>query len=494
MPPVRQKLRGVAACSSDRVAELEAKIEALTKLLNIQNINTASGVSTTSELSQEGGSVDVETPPKTPPLGNVKKRRLEAPSSQVVDKTKGDVDDRSIANPVVGVSLELDALVSQETQIKILNKYRNEIQPRFSLASLITVGDYSDEGIEKVVFDLLSPNAIAESEKSMELVQALQLAAFWYRIPKHHLHLPIFQLIQLAIEVAEEIGIGGPNCSISDGSTFSNESVSAGDAWRMARMNLMEFNFVVDIADPVTQVDMHGLQNLITDWKAQIPVSISCGILQMWEHFAVLYLHESVLHTPTNTESFAGPYIAERLSVTDFPTPVVTPDHAVSLHTIRDACHAMLDIFINLDIATFMGFPPGIIITQAFYAQWILIKLLVSVTAPGNTYGALLDPQSLQLEHYLIRMINFGVEVSKHDSGCVQARILNSIHRVKEWVCAYNESHGKQTAFFENATNAESFLGPEGFGFGESSAIQWDAFAFNDPYDYGLGDLFGYTV
>lgn len=260
------------------------------------------------------------------------------------------------------------------------------------------------------------------------------------------------------------------------------------------KANLNDFNSVVDVADPDTQLSMHGLHNLITDWKAQIPQSLSSPSLKLWEYYATLYIHECVLHTTTNKHSFAAPYLAERLSVTDFPVPIVTQDHLVSIYALRDASHGLLDLFISLDMLTLMSFPPFLFTSQAFYAQWILIKLYISATGPGNSYGAFLDAQSLQVEQYLAKMINTADKVKQIDARCGQARILNSTHRMREWFCAYNESHVKQTAIFTSRNSPGSYLAPGSFGFGESSAINWDSStSFDDSFEYGLEDLFGYT-
>ena len=392
----------------------------------------------------------------------------------------------------------------------------------------------------------------------MELVQALQLAAFWYRLPKHHLHLPLFQLIQLARETSEAIGIRDPNCSISLEPSETLAFTSSGDAWRAwiasylysahtgvsvrvphpvvwssyvdlcifsldywtyglstdrllcqfaraarvcdqiaSKLGLIDFNSFIDVADPVNQLAMHHLQGLITDWKAQIPASLNCASLQMWELAATIQLHECVLHTATNKQSFGGPFVAERLSVTDFPTPVVTSDHVLSLHTLRASCHALLNLFFSLDIPTFLSFPPMFSLVQSLYAQWILVKLYVSVTALGNSYGGFIDAGSLELDQYLARIMDRAVELSNVDSKCVQARILQATSRIKEWVCAYDESYAKQGAAFAGdfTSGSASFLGPDAFGLGENSAINWEIFIPpNEPFGNEFEDLFGYST
>ena len=93
-PPIRQK---------DRVAELEAKIEALTKMLDAQNIRV-----NTPETLQSGSAEELtETPPKTPPLENSKKRKIDAPS------INGAAIDVGVSSCVSGGSLAIDSGTSR---------------------------------------------------------------------------------------------------------------------------------------------------------------------------------------------------------------------------------------------------------------------------------------------------------------------------------------------------------------------------------------------
>lgn len=131
-PPIRQK---------DRVAELEAKIEALTRLLEAQDIQVPSpSVNAGTPASSRGGVS--ESIPATPlssfTAETSKKRRLEG-SSQNFNRASNGIGD-SLASD--GRSLELDAVIPSTVQMQVLDRYRKEIQPRLSLASLMEKGDY----------------------------------------------------------------------------------------------------------------------------------------------------------------------------------------------------------------------------------------------------------------------------------------------------------------------------------------------------------------
>ena len=139
--------------------------------------------------------------------------------------------------------------------------------------------------------------------------------------------------------------------------------------------NLYNFSINNDVSDPITQSTMQGLQNEITDWKVQIPSRVSSPSLTFWEHVATIYLHESVLHSATNKKSFAAPYLSERLSATDFPAPLVTQEHVASLHAIKNASHALLNLFSVFDMSNLIALPALLYIARIAYGQFILVKL-----------------------------------------------------------------------------------------------------------------------
>lgn len=173
-PPIRQK---------DRVAELEAKVEALTRLLAAQEIQVPETPASSISKGAEGSD---SSPPARASVETSKKRRLEGSESNG-GKDSSDVVELNSSSDEI--KLELDVVVPRAVQVRILDRYRKELQPRMSLSSLATKGDYDylrskypilfqtivycassgfvstevQEDISKVVIDLLTQNI--ESKK-----------------------------------------------------------------------------------------------------------------------------------------------------------------------------------------------------------------------------------------------------------------------------------------------------------------------------------------
>lgn len=207
------------------------------------------------------------------------------------------------------------------------------------------------------------------------------------------------------------------------------------------QLEFSNFGKFMDLAESTTKSIMQSLQDMIMDWKAQIPSHLLCPALRIWEHAAMLYLHECVLHTPSNKQSFTAPYTAERLSVTDFPKPVVTPDHTKSLTLLRDNAHALIDIFSNLDNATIMSLPAMLFASRVTYSEYILVKLYLATTAHGNTYGTFIDPESIMLNEYLQKAIKVRDIIRCIDPHCGTAKILSMPLRLKEWSDNYKNAN-----------------------------------------------------
>ena len=195
---------------------------------------------------------------------------------------------------------------------------------------------------------------------------------------------------------------------------------------------------VTDVVEPRLLTQQH--RNLITEWKTQIPPHLFNPVLQFWEHVALLYAHEYVLHTTTNKQSFAAPFAAERLSMTDIAAPIVTPEHIDSLFALRDNAHAILNQFSSFDMGLVMALPPIVFVSRVAYAQWILIKLYLASTALGNTFGSFLDPDSLRVDACLEQMIAVNEKAEKIDPHCGNARILVAQRRLREWLFTYRAS------------------------------------------------------
>lgn len=160
-------------------------------------------------------------------------------------------------------------------------------------------------------------------------------------------------------------------------------------------------------------------------------------LMLFYRHIAVLYLNESVLHTPSNKWTFGTPFVPERIAPGDFAAPAVTVDHIGSLYALKDSCHAALDAAISVDSTTDIHLTPVSFHPRVLYAIFILVKLYVAVTAPGNTYGTVLSKSELRLEEYFDKLrstASTGFASTSSSSGGQQTSFSSMILTASAWL------------------------------------------------------------
>ncbi|GIZ40678.1 hypothetical protein CKM354_000400600 [Cercospora kikuchii] len=509
----------------DRVAELEAQVAQLTRLLESQHIQVPSVSPATASQSNQDES---PTPAQMANASGTatKKRRLESDG----ETPQSSVSSPGTQNPEISDIQRLDRVLSYELQQRTLTRYVTEIAPLFPAVpapadcslpemrvnrpTLLMAFLYAasagflsldtQEDVAQILLNALSARAITHGEETLELIQAIQIACLWYRSPKHHRRAAVYQLIDIASAMANGLSAGGPLAPPTQGLTLdecpdtgSYESVEGWRAWlgchvlsvsmsifmrkpmtatwteqhEQARLmlqysplnadsdrwlaqyiraerlceevseqvDLTNTSFYRDVADPATRNRVQTCRNKILNWKMGVPQSLRSPLILFWEHVATAYMHEPVLHTVTNKESFTAPYLAERLSLTDFPTPVVTQDHITAVYELTAAVQAVLDIFINYDTKSLVASPSLVYAARAAYALYVLAKLYIAVTAPGNTLGTILDASILALPEYADRLATCGSRIRALDERCGPARIMHCAPAIKDWYLNYTQ-------------------------------------------------------
>lgn len=158
------------------------------------------------------------------------------------------------------------------------------------------------------------------------------------------------------------------------------------------QMELFDTTSYTELSDPAIRLKTQTCRNRILNWRMSIPSHVRTPTLLFWENLATAYMHEAVLHTATNKMSFAAPFVAENLSVTDFPAPaLVTQDHITALFELTSAVQAMIDLYSNLDTETMVAMPGFLHSSRAAYALFLLAKLYIATTAPENSFGSVFD-------------------------------------------------------------------------------------------------------
>jgi hypothetical protein len=587
-PPKRQK---------DRVAELEAKVAELTRLLDAQGLqNTvleAGDVPGSGTGSEEQSDTEI-------PVSSQKKRKLEvsAYSSNGPSSTEGPSPASSggDTNYVNSPANRLDALVPPDLQQRVLDEYITSYQPLLMISPLssgtqasllrttmpntlhaivyiascgILSWDLQDLINVSLIEDLTS-RTIAQCEKSVDLLQALQIVCLYYRSPRNSTQIPLFQLVNIEADMAVDLGFGGnqnpPSLSIVGMAEGLLGGVKASRLWLTSflitqatallrrKSNEQKWTFHHDqclqtietdtvdsgllglaqqaraaqllatisedmdlntnLISPIVgtascQRTMGQLQSQVTDWRLQVPIDLWSPTLTFTGFYMELLLYEPVLHTPTNKATFAAPFLIERLSTADVPTPPLTRHHFDAVQSLKTACHNLIDSATTFTGPELIALPTLLYAPRIAQAAQTLLRLHVAITVSGNTYGQILRSEELQTMDYLEKCLGIVSRTAVIDSEAVIVRIVKYANELKKWMQQYETSRLAIGNSGHGHAEFHAKYGEKGqvLGSGYSTSVQAGAqltrggletsvdFAeFLDPDfvmdDFGLFDLF----
>lgn len=569
-----------AKSHKDRVAELEAKVEALTKLLETQGlVEDASQVNPSSRpLANACAEPEIGDAAERTDAGIGKKRKIDEAARPWLDATAFGTS----------ATLPLDFIVPIGLQAQILHKYTTEMAPKFPVVPLsqdcslevmratrpallqtimfvASPGSLPSDARERVaqlLMDQTSYRAMLTNEKTLELLQVLEVAALWFWLPKNHQNVAPFHFIDLAHDVALSAGLAQSKTIMSFASALWGAKHETAEPWRgwlvcymlsatwslfQRRLNshiwtlhheeclgmlehspnalksdhllcqfvraermcelvasaqaFADMTNVIDISSSEWQLRLLRLQQLVQDWKTQIPGQLRVPTLMLWQYLVELYLHEPVLHTPSNKQSFAAPFVAERLSSSDFPAPLPTRKHVTSLLALCKASHGFIDVFCGLDTTTIVALPGLLFPTRALYAVFILVKMHIALTAPGNTYGSIFTLADLQLEDCFLKIDQVAARIKRVDGKAVSFLVLSAASRLREWVKAYQATMPERASGLANTLSSEPVIvgssGLDDFGWNMVSGAAYDFpagdnlqhFSFDAGIDWSLAAI-----
>ncbi|KAF2654058.1 hypothetical protein K491DRAFT_705436 [Lophiostoma macrostomum CBS 122681] len=377
--------------------------------------------------------------------------------------------------------------------------------PALLLSLLVHFGTHDTLGIELEVHDelvretprILADQVIGQGQRSIELVQALLVAAFWNKPARGGPQGGCYQFIQLAADMAIDLGIAGSSLLPSPVAYFSRHedptSQVARRTWlacfvalattslhlrraiafpwnayheecilflesvgeisdillcqivRIVQLNqeiserlcLCQLDKFLDGNDYQTHAIIEVLKNKLDAWAARTPPSLaSSQTLKVWWHVSMIHLYEPLLHTPTNKASFAVPFIPGRIAVKDFPKPTtIIPPLRLALEALVQHCHAVIDIASAMDPALVLSLPSFNFPPVVLYALYILVTTLVAATDPTNTYGQCLAQDKFCIEHFGLKLRSLTSALKSFDPtlSYFTTRMIDATSWLEEW-------------------------------------------------------------
>jgi hypothetical protein len=473
----------------DRIAELEAQIQELKNALQGQSSNSGGSSSSSTTPSWSPSSV-----PDNQKHAILSFLDMRIPLSKQQELLRFFMQSAGSAWPVIRLPIELDH-IREKSPALLLSVMAYSV----THAAQGTELDVHDELVRETVH-ILGDEVIGKGQRSLELVQALLVAAFWNKSTRKGQQGSPYQIIQLAADMAIDLGIGGYSLQPSPAAFFcrhedptslearrtwlasfvalSSSSISTrrpnavpwyenhqecllalennGDSSDMllcqivrithlideisSHLCLCQLGTFVDGNDHDTHIAIEILKRQVDAWAAQIPLSLaSSPTLQVWRHVAMIHIYELVLHTPTNKASFAAPFIPGRIPVKDFPKPtnIIAPLNA-ALQAIVQHCHAVIHTAADMDPALVLSLPSFCFTPTVLYALYVLVTTMVAATDPANTYGQCLPRECFRIEYCGLKLRHMTVCMLSLDPtmSCYTTRFIDATSWLEEW---YND-------------------------------------------------------
>ena len=397
--------------------------------------------------------------------------------------------------PVIRLSTDLNELRSK-SPILLMSTMVYTVTQQTQCTEL----EIHDELVREAMF-ILGNELIGRGQRSLELVQALLIAAFWNKTSRKGLQGSCYQLIQLATDMAIDLGIAGSSLQPSPVAYFSmHEDPTSLDArrtwlacfialstssistrrsiavpWNEHHQEcLLDLEARGDILDALlcqivritrlideissrlcfcqSAVFMNGndystyelveaLKTKVDAWAAQIPPRFaSSQTLKVWYHVAMVHIHEIVLHTPTNKPSFAAPFIPGRIAVKDYPKPsrIILPLQE-ALAALVHHCHAAIDAAAEMDPALVLSLPSFCFAPTVLYSLFVLVNLMVAATDPANTYSQCLSKDIFSIEEcgLKLRLLTMQMRVLDPTMSCYTSRLFDATSWLEQWYDDY---------------------------------------------------------
>ncbi|KAF1965703.1 hypothetical protein BU23DRAFT_626947 [Bimuria novae-zelandiae CBS 107.79] len=465
----------------DRISELEAQIRDLTAALRDQSSSTPSSRSPGSLLEDHNEVI----------LSFLDSR---IPLSKQQDLLHLFNDHIGASWPVIRLSTKVDYIRSK-SPILLLSVLA------FTATHLLqgTQLEVHDELVRETM-QILGEEVISRGQRSLEIVQALLVAAFWNKTTRRG-GASCYQLIQLAADMAIDIGIAGFSLQPSPVAYFDqHEDTTSAEARRtwlacfvalssssksLRRPNVFPWNLhhqecllylesrgepsdlllcqivrikqltqeiseqlglfhlatFVDGNDHSTHTVIKTMKNNVEAWAAQIPpILTSSQTLQVWYHVTMVHIHEVALHTPTNKPSFVPPFIPGRIPVKYIPKPanIIFPLRT-ALEALVYHCHGVINTVTEMDPALVLNLPSFSFSPNIVYTLFVLVTTMVAATDPANAYGQCLPKDCFRIEECSVKLRGLAAGMKSLDPtlSCWTTRMVDATSWLEEWYKDY---------------------------------------------------------
>ncbi|CAJ0553023.1 Ff.00g115350.m01.CDS01 [Fusarium sp. VM40] len=359
-----------------------------------------------------------------------------------------------------------------------------------SILSVASAGYCSVEAHKALVLEskrALAGRAIVQGEKSLELVQALQIASLWYRSPGDFKQVNFDQLASIMLTMAAELELECADVSrsvqneevwehaeiqraclscfiISESislilrrpkvivwsknmdvclTDLEKNKVSASDAFLCELVRTELSCHLVDqqlfLSRRHRSAPTHGivtagnLQSNIDNSEIRIFNQPQQALIEFGRFASSLYALEPAMHVKHNVDEFAAPFSSRSLQTCNFMHRQFSTAEHLQLREIITASSGMLNSFLGLSVADILTLPSYIYGGRVIYSLIILCKLFkaIGTSTIDTSKSLLLD--NIHLDEYLDRLVAIAQDLLARDEHNALSRSLLVVGELRKW-------------------------------------------------------------
>ncbi|OBR15209.1 Fungal specific transcription factor [Colletotrichum higginsianum IMI 349063] len=345
----------------------------------------------------------------------------------------------------------------------------------------------------KELMQIFAEKIIITGEKSLEIVQALQVAVIWYWPPEHFEELKFYQLVHIGAVMALDIGLGRRtagrkmqipyqwrNHPFRRAPPPDPSSIECRRAWLAAyflaantsmalhRPNLVRWtSFMAESmevlqtsadAAPTDKYFCHlvwthrlaeevGIQFSmddpavvpnITDSRTQYSLRMLERDLEKYTASVPKEEMQSTLRMSfhialhTKTDDIRPPFDTATLKDGMLTSLTLTTSHINALSACLSAIDGIFDAFLAMEVPSIRCLPVFNFVRIA-YAVVVLIKMYFSATAPGSELGKVIDKDNMKVESYLDALLEKFRAAASDDRSRPAAKFMVVLVMLRSW-------------------------------------------------------------
>lgn len=181
----------------------------------------------------------------------------------------------------------------------------------------------------------------------------------------------------------------------------------------------------IDISDQKIQYALKGFERQMNEWRKQRSAEVTSPTLTLGFHVVNLYMHDFAMPLDHGLENFRASHTNGSNKNYDSQREVLPPAHVSALTTCLASIHGIFDTFLDFgasDVRTL----PVFHFARLLRASVLLITMYFAATTPDSALGNVISSDDMKVDYYLgglIELLRSGASEGK----CYPARQLSIV-------------------------------------------------------------------